>query len=95
MLVSGLDAKVVEAAAYTLAQVARSVPLADPSSEGLTVLGPAPAPIARIRDRYRWQLLLQGDPSTIREVGREIQRQARTVVRAVRVRVDPFPLQML
>ena len=95
VLVSGRDAKAVEAAAYTLAQVARSVPLADRSPEGVTVLGPAPAPIARIRDRYRWQLLLQGDPPTIREVGREIQRQARTAVRAVRVRVDPLPLQML
>jgi primosomal protein N' (replication factor Y) len=95
VLVSGRDAKIVEEAAQTLANIARSVPLADPSPEGITVLGPAPAPIARIRDRFRWQLLLQGDPITVREVGREIQRQARSAVRGVRVRVDPLPLQML
>ncbi len=25
------------------------------------ILGPAPAPITRVRDRYRWQLLLKGE----------------------------------
>jgi primosomal protein N' (replication factor Y) len=28
--------------------------------EELTVLGPVPAPIARINDQYRWRLLLRG-----------------------------------
>ena len=95
VLVSGRDPALVEDAAQRLAQIATSVPLSDPSPDGVTVLGPAPAPIARIRDRFRWQLLLSGEIATVREVGREIQRQARSVLRAVRVRVDPLPLQML
>jgi primosomal protein N' (replication factor Y) len=95
VLVSGRDAERVEKVAGTLAQLARSVPLPEPTPGALTVMGPAPAPIARIRDRVRWQLLLQGDPSGIRAVGRELLRQARTVARGVRVRVDPAPLQML
>jgi primosomal protein N' (replication factor Y) len=92
VLISGSEEALVEEAARTLAGLAASVPFSEPA---LTVLGPAPAPIARIRDRVRWQLLLQGDPAQIRAAGRELLRQARTVARGVRVRVDPVPLQML
>ncbi|NNK58537.1 MAG: hypothetical protein HKP44_14630, partial [Desulfofustis sp.] len=28
-------------------------------SQSLSVLGPAPAPLERLRDRYRWQILLK------------------------------------
>ncbi len=93
VVVSGRDAAAVERAANALARLARSVPL--PEGGPLTVLGPAPAPIARIRDRVRWQLLLQGQVAAVREVGRELLRQARTVARGTQVRVDPVPLQML
>jgi primosomal protein N' (replication factor Y) (superfamily II helicase) len=30
---------------------------------GIEVLGPAPAPIAKLRGRYRWQILLKGKKS--------------------------------
>ena len=30
-----------------------------PQNEAITVLGPAPAPIARIRNRYRWRFLIK------------------------------------
>ena len=36
------------------------VPTKTPSHDALKVLGPAPAPIARIRDRYRFRFLLKG-----------------------------------
>jgi primosomal protein N' (replication factor Y) len=93
VIISGKDAASVERAARALARLARSVPR--PEGGPLTVLGPAPAPIARIRDRVRWQLLLQGGPALVREVGREILNQARTVAPGTQVRVDPAPLQML
>jgi primosomal protein N' (replication factor Y) len=28
-------------------------------SQSLSVLGPAPAPLERLRDRYRWQIMLK------------------------------------
>jgi primosomal protein N' (replication factor Y) len=93
VIVSGKDAASVERAARALARLARSVPR--PEGGPLTVLGPAPAPIGRIRDRVRWQLLLQGGAAVVREVGREILNQARTVAPGTQVRVDPAPLQML
>jgi len=37
-----------------------SVPLALPVSESARVLGPAPAPFARLRGMYRFQIQLQG-----------------------------------
>ena len=36
-------------------------------SDAIRILGPAPAPITRIRDRYRWHLQLHGpDPEKLR-----------------------------
>ena len=34
-----------------------------PAHAGIRVLGPAPAPIARIRNRFRYRFLLKGDKS--------------------------------
>jgi primosomal protein N' (replication factor Y) len=95
VLVTGLEEARVEEVAALLAQVARTAPLPDAAEEGLDVLGPAPAPIPRIRDRFRWHVLLRGEPGAVREAGREVLRQARERARGVRVRVDPAPLQML
>ncbi len=38
-------------------------------TDGLSVLGPVPAPVARVRGRYRWQLLVK---STDREIARAL-----------------------
>ncbi|MEA5582023.1 primosomal protein N' [Nodularia harveyana UHCC-0300] len=35
------------------------------SSEGFDILGPAPASIVRVANRYRWQILLKFDPQTL------------------------------
>ncbi len=50
VIVSGTDARKVEAHAHAL--VVRS-----PGWHGVTIFGPAPAPLARLRRRYRWRLL--------------------------------------
>ena len=42
------------------------------TSEALRVLGPAPAPLARLRNQYRWQALLSA--SSIQEVRRATKR---------------------
>jgi primosomal protein N' (replication factor Y) len=61
------------------------------------VLGPAPAPIARLRDRFRFQVLVKGtDEKRVLEAGRAMARAAvREEARDVRVSVDPSPLNML
>ncbi len=56
--VSGSREEQVRKTAAQVAQLCRSrnVP-------GIDILGPAPAPIDRIRDRYRWQVLLKSQTS--------------------------------
>jgi primosomal protein N' (replication factor Y) len=46
--------------------------LAERHALDLTVLGPAPAPIARIKDRWRWHVLLKGSGETIGRVVRAL-----------------------
>jgi primosomal protein N' len=58
------------------------------------VLGPAPAPIARLRDRFRMQVLVKGrDEKRVLAAGSAMARAG--VVRDVRVVVDPSPVHML
>lgn len=52
LIVSGLDATLVESAARALAKHA-------PRGEGIEVFGPAPAALAMVRKRRRWRLLLK------------------------------------
>lgn len=63
--------------------------------EQIEVLGPAPAPIEKLRNRFRWQILLKGKQSpTLLELARE----ARSLVprsRAVRLHIDVDPYSML
>jgi primosomal protein N' (replication factor Y) len=60
----------------------------------LEVLGPAPCPLARIKERWRWHVLLKG-PSPV--VGRVVRYAARRLTRAgdVRVVIDRDPASVL
>jgi primosomal protein N' (replication factor Y) len=65
VIVSGTDQAEVEQAARALARVA-------PRGGGLSVLGPAPAPLHYLRGRYRERLLLKAEreidvPAVLRE----------------------------
>ena len=48
------------------ASVARDLARSAPHHDGITVLGPAPAPLALLRGRHRWRLLLKA-PRTAAE----------------------------
>ena len=86
---TGKRAASVEHAAVTLAGLAKTCLQDDTGSEGVRVLGPAPAPLTRIRDEFRWQLLLLGPREGVRAVARELVRQAHGPAFAgVAVRVD-------
>jgi len=88
LIVSGTDGGAVESAARGLASTA-------PRDPGVDVLGPAPAPLAVLRGRHRWRLLLKAP--------REVKVQP--LVRAwlgrsawpssVRVQVDVAPYGFL
>ena len=62
--------------------------------KGIEILGPAPAPIQKLRNRYRWQILLKCKSSlplrNLAEEGRAFCRAGR-----VRLRVDVDPYDML
>jgi primosomal protein N' (replication factor Y) (superfamily II helicase) len=52
LVISGADATTTE-------RFARSIAQAAPLAHGVSVLGPAPAPIAMVRGRHRWRLLVK------------------------------------
>ncbi len=92
---TGKDAARVEHAARELAVLATSVPRGDGAARGFQVMGPAPLPIARLRDHWRWQLLLLGVREDVRDVARELLRGSHGRFPGVALRVDTAPLQML
>ena len=66
-------------------------------SDRLTVLGPVPSPVPRLRGRYRWQILVK---SSEREAGLEavrmtVEEMERTYLRrAIKFDVDVDPIEM-
>lgn len=57
------------------------------------LLGPAPAVFARLQDRYRWQLLVKGSPTTAEKAWlAACARAAAARVRGVEVSLDVDPL---
>ena len=89
---SGEDEARTRIEANALADVARSAaaPL------GGEVLGPAPAPISRLRGRYRFQLLVRHrEWQRVREVLRRVQGVATRLPAGIRASVDANPYDML
>jgi len=59
-------------------------------AEKVEVIGPAEAPIARIRGKYRWQLLLKGeDIRMLHTLTRDILARSRGSGLDIKVDVDP------
>ena len=87
----GADEDKVAAGARDLARALRREKLPAP----LEILGPAPSPIAKLRNRYRWQILLKGRS---RPALLALARRAVALVpkgRATRLHVDVDPYNML
>jgi primosomal protein N' (replication factor Y) (superfamily II helicase) len=62
----------------------------------ITVLGPAPAPILRIRSTYRWRVLLRAPTrAPLRAALRRLERLREELPSSVRVTVDVDPVQLL
>ena len=95
LLLSSRDESAVRAAAQEVAQLAALVPGLSEDPDRVEVLGPAPAPIARIKDQFRWQLLLLGSREELLLIGRDLGAQARARFPRVTLRLVPAPVQML
>jgi primosomal protein N' (replication factor Y) len=92
----GPDAANVEAQAKKLAGALRAVESrgGKPNAQ-VEILGPAPAPIEKLRNRFRWQLLLRSKQSAPLL---NLARRARELMprtRGVRLHVDVDPNSML
>jgi primosomal protein N' (replication factor Y) len=79
----------VQSCAAQLGEIARSLAKGKP----LEVMGPAEAPISRVKGRYRWHLLLKG--GTIRELHFLAREIVQRTPRALAVKVDIDPLNFM
>jgi primosomal protein N' (replication factor Y) len=90
----GADADRTAALAAALAVQARSGGV----SSGVTLRGPAPAPLERLRGRYRWQLVMSStSTAALHHAVRGVQAAWRTSpeARTIRLVVDVDPVSML
>jgi len=86
----------VEQAGKWLAERGRETFETQSSPGGVDLLGPAEAPLSRLKGRTRWLLLLKGDRSKVRQVVSGMLRRTKDLpVKGVRVTVDVDPLMML
>ena len=104
VVVSGPDESATQREAERLADAARLEPRPDNpdlsagrrNGTGVEVLGAAPAPIARVRDRFRFQILVKSsDRKEMLEAGRRIVRASARLAKHVRASVDVDPMSML
>jgi len=73
------------AAGEALGRLAREL-----AAPGVEVIGPAEAPVAKIKGRYRWQLLLKGKHVTsLHALARSLSEHAAHTGLDVRIDVDP------
>jgi primosomal protein N' (replication factor Y) len=92
LVISGVDAAAVAARADALADWVRG--LSDHHGVALEVLGPAPCAIARIKNRWRWHVLLKG---TAEALGPVVRAAAPRLGgdRQVRIMLDRDPVSLL
>jgi primosomal protein N' (replication factor Y) len=92
LLVSGRDERAVGAAAANVAEWCRE--LIARHELPLSVLGPAPCPLARIKDRWRWHVLLKGPQESL---GRLVRYAAGRITASgdVRLVIDRDPVSLL
>ncbi len=90
--ISGSSEAQVQKAAMELAGLCRRE-----AGGAVEILGPAPAPIDRIRDRYRWQVLLKGkDATVLHSLCNHIREQQAGLSRGdIRMALDVDPESMM
>ncbi len=92
--IEAVDEKIAEAAARTLADVARTTRAVE--SRAVEVMGPAPAPIPRLRGRFRFRVMLRAaERPPLRAALSAVQRAMADLDRRIRAIIDVDPVSML
>ncbi|APR84989.1 Helicase PriA essential for oriC/DnaA-independent DNA replication [Minicystis rosea] len=92
--IDALDEEAARAMANKLAALARSAP--DALGRRVEVLGPSAAPLARLRGRFRFRVMLRArDRGPLRAVIAALHRELPRLDRRVRVVIDVDPVAML
>ncbi len=85
--------RTAEAARQLASRMARRLP---PASQGVRLLGPAPAPVGRIKNRTRWQILLKGPThEALSAPVRAVEEHLPALARSVKVAIDVDPGALL
>jgi primosomal protein N' (replication factor Y) len=92
LLVSGPDEEAVRRGADALAEAFDRV---GADAAGCERLGPAPAPLSRLRGRYRYQLLLKGPAEPVLRAARHLTEALAVLPDGVQGSVDALPVSML
>jgi primosomal protein N' (replication factor Y) (superfamily II helicase) len=88
------DELVVRRMIAELAEVAADTP--EVKAQEVAILGPAPAPVARIRGRYRMRFLLRSrSREALRSVARVVVQRIDQGVSPARAHLDVDPVSML
>jgi primosomal protein N' (replication factor Y) len=94
LLFTGPEAARVESAARDLAEELNELVRARGLGERLGTVGPSEAPLARLRGRFRWHLLLKStSPATLESALAGVAR--RRVPRGVQIVIDRDPYNLL
>ncbi len=90
--VDAVEERAAREASVVLARAAKSVA----SSPEVRVLGPAPAPLARLRGRFRYRVMIRAPlRSELRKVLRAVDAARADLPREVRASIDVDPVQLL
>jgi primosomal protein N' (replication factor Y) len=97
LLAIRVDAMLEDVARETIASLARVAELAiRRQAEPLRLLGPAPAPLARVRGRYRFQMLMKGrSHKAMAPIVARIEAMLPTLPSSARVLFDVDPVSMM
>lgn len=88
IIVSGRDERQVD-------DVAKALGISAPQGDGIKTLGPAPAPLARLRGNFRKRLLVQADKSIALQKTIEGWIADVKIPSTVRVQIDIDPQSFL
>lgn len=94
--IQGNDLAGTKSAAKKLADRARHLQSSRPNYSPISVLGPAPAPLAKLRGRYRFQLLIKGPTAALLNgFCTQVLGDEQWLPSGTKVQVDVDPCQML
>jgi primosomal protein N' (replication factor Y) len=89
--VDGVDEHRVRETSRILGDYARSI-----AERGVLVLGPAPAPLARLRNKWRFRVMMRSDDrAALRRAAIAVSRRAAQEPKSVRIVLDVDPIQLL